>query len=218
MEKLRKHFINTGVVLFSAAFAFVATHEIPFISIAEKWLGDYRIATLTPPASQSQEIVIVSITEDTLKSFPYRSPVDRAFLTSVLKKLDADGAKAIGIDVIFDQPTEDSKDQSLKDEIQRIHTPLVIGYLDANEGLSDDQTDFLNDFVPVADRGYVTLIKDGEDLTVRHIYPGRKSATGEFITGFPIALASKINPSGKYAAERIVWRGHPSNTVPPFKA
>ena len=49
-----------------------------------------------------------------MTQFPYRSPVDRAFLANLLKTLEKKGAKAIGVDVLFDQPTEPEKDALLK--------------------------------------------------------------------------------------------------------
>ncbi len=44
--------------------------------------------------------------EETLSAFPYRSPIDRAFLASVIDALARSGVAAVGLDVVLDRPTE----------------------------------------------------------------------------------------------------------------
>jgi class 3 adenylate cyclase/CHASE2 domain-containing sensor protein len=203
------------VVLLTAAAAVAITQWMPFVAMMENWLSDYRIATLSPPQPQSADIVIVTITEDTLQLFPYRSPLDRRFVASVLKALDNAGAKVIGVDLLFDQATEPAKDEELKATIQNLRTPLVIGIIGEQEGLNDDQQDFLADFVPTDRRAYVTLVKDGIDSTVRRMYPGRMDPNGTFIKGFPLVVLEKIGHHCE--AQTIAWRGPPGNGLPSFR-
>jgi class 3 adenylate cyclase/CHASE2 domain-containing sensor protein len=185
--------------------------------MAENWLSDLRIATLLPAMPQSADVVIVTVTDDTLRRFPYREPVDRHFLAQVLKKLDADGAKAIGIDYLFDHPTEAEKDAELAATLRSLRTPLVIGTIGIDQGLNDDQQTFLEQFVPPGQRAPATLLKDDFDKTVRRLYPGRAGPDGTFRPSFPLALARHVRPDIDGQAATIAWHGAPAKNIPPFK-
>ena len=169
----KRRLAELAIIVMTTAFSVSVTEWMPFVKMVENWLSDYRIATLSPLQPQSPNIVIVTITEDTLEQFPYRSPLDRHFLATVLKTLEGYGAKAIGIDILFDQATETDKDDELKQTLLNLRIPVVVGFIGEQEGLSENQREYLADFVPADFRGYVTLIKDGVDATVRQIYPGR---------------------------------------------
>ena len=43
-----------------------------------------------------------------------RSPVDRAFLADLIERLRAAKVRAIGIDILFDQPTIPQNDERLR--------------------------------------------------------------------------------------------------------
>ncbi len=79
--------------------AVLAAHKVAVLSQLERIVQDIRVATMLPPEPQDPNVVIVAITEDTLKLFPYRSPVDREFLSKLLAGLDAKKPAAIGLDV-----------------------------------------------------------------------------------------------------------------------
>jgi class 3 adenylate cyclase/CHASE2 domain-containing sensor protein len=205
------------VVITVTAVTVGAVQWLPFVEMVENWLSDYRIATLTAPQPQSPDIVIVTITEDTVQQFPYRSPLDRHFVASILTLLDKAGARAIGVDLLFDQPTEDDKDEELRQVIRHLRAPLIIGVIGEPEGLDEDQVSYLADFVPLEHRGYVTLLKDGIDATVRRMYPGRTDSAGHFIPGFPLAIAAQIEPGRHFEALPISWRAGPGNGSPAFR-
>lgn len=200
---------SLAIVLLSSALSYVCVQFLPFLNLAEQWLSDYRISSLTPPVEPSDDIVVLTVTEDTLAQFPYRSPLDRVFLAEVLQQLDQRHVRAIGIDVLFDQPTEHDKDELLKNTIEKMRTPLVIGYADQNEGLSDAQSIFINDFVREEHRGFVILLKDSLSNTVRWIYPGREISPGTFIKGFVPALAETLGIQTLKQDVPIVWRPPP---------
>ena len=86
--------------------------------------------------SKDDDIVIVTITEDTLSTLAYHSPLDRKFLAQVLSTLDANGARAIGLDILFDQPTEKAKDENLRHTILNLSTPLVTAIANQDSGLT----------------------------------------------------------------------------------
>jgi hypothetical protein len=41
---------------------------------------DIRVAAMQAPMPQSKEIAVIGMNEETLARFPYRSPIDRAFI------------------------------------------------------------------------------------------------------------------------------------------
>ncbi len=154
------------VALSAAIVAAFVVHYVAFLTYADRFLGDWEIAALTAPEPQSRDIVVVAITEDTLKAFPYRSPIDRQFLSDLLTTLAARAPRAIGLDILFDQPTEPGKDAALGAALKDIKVPLVVSYTDDTRLVDDDQQKFLDGFVPARERGLATLATDQFD-TVR---------------------------------------------------
>jgi class 3 adenylate cyclase len=209
---MRKYLPRLLIAAVAVAMAYVLIDKLPFLALEENWLSDYRIATLQPAEPQHPDIVVAAITEDTLKLFPYRAPADRRFLAGLLADLDAAGVRAVGVDVLFDQPTEAAKDQELRQALASMKAPVVVSYAGAEEGLDEDQRDYLDEFVPAPLRGYATLRKDGYDSVVREMFEGRGATPG-----FALALARKVEPARAFAAEAIAWRGAPSADKPAFR-
>jgi len=102
------------LTLVSASVTAALPHVLPIFTAAEEWVADLRIAHLTPDEAVSEEIIILAITDDTLAALPYRSPVDRGFLAELIQILRARDVRAIGLDILFDQPTEPAKDAQLQ--------------------------------------------------------------------------------------------------------
>jgi adenylate cyclase len=215
---LRQIPVQLAIVALAAALSLATVAKIPFAAMGERWLSDYRIATLLPTEKQHPDIVVVAITEDTLQRFPYRSPVDRAFLASVIQTLEKDGARAIGIDILFDQPTEAAKDEALKAVLAASTVPISIAIAGPEDGLMPEQIAYLNDFVPPRLRGYTNLVKDAFDATVRTAFPGRAAADGVFVPGLAFALAAKLGTVSEPAqAPEIAWHGRPDADTPAFR-
>ena len=97
-----------------ALLSVASVNSLPMIRVAENLLYDLRISYLSSANDQSNEIIIVGITEDTLSAMPYRSPIDRQFVSDLILELDNKGVKAIAVDILFDQPTEPMKDAVLR--------------------------------------------------------------------------------------------------------
>jgi adenylate cyclase len=181
-----------GIVVMAAVLALLGQHFVPPFALTERWLADFRIATLVEPVPPHDQIVVVAITEDTLQLFPYRSPVDRMFLSGVLSALDAKGVAAIGIDLLFDQPTEPAKDRALFDQLGRMAARVVVAFADEKDGLTAVQAEWLKAFIPPSLRAYANLAKDPLDGTARWIYPGRPDGDGVPVPG----LAQALEPAG----------------------
>jgi adenylate cyclase len=191
---------------------------LPFLASIERWIADYRIATLTPPEPQHPDIAIVAITEETLELFPYRSPVDRKFLSELLKLLEARQVRGILLDVLFDQPTEDDKDDLLKQTLDELKVPIAVSYGRQEEQLTDRQVEYLDEFLRPDIRGFANLVKDRFDDTARWIYPGRNLPDGTFLPGVVAVLLKKLGlpaPNGRVA---LAYRGRPDSKTEPFRS
>ncbi len=114
---------------------------------AEHALFDARVVASAPLVHQDNRIVLVPYTDETLIATGKRSPLDRTTLARALTRLDAMGAKAIGIDILTDQPQAD--DPVLIAAFHRMHTPTFLAYASA-AGVSDKilyrQQQFLDRF------------------------------------------------------------------------
>lgn len=214
----RRALTFAGSALLAAATATLAVGYVPLLAHFERFSADFRTAWLMPAEAQDQNVVVVSITEETLTQFPYRSPVDRAFLADVLKLLASRNVRAIGVDVLFDQPTEWEKDQRLQATLENLGVPLVVGYVEEAEIVNDEQAKFLADFVPPPLRALSNDTTDEIDNTVRWIYPGRVRADGSFLLGFDYAVAARAGVEVRPEQVEIFWHGKPAGVAEPFRS
>ena len=217
LARLKKAVILALIVGGVSAATIGAFRGLPFLASAERWIADYRIATLLAPEPQSEDIVVVAITEETLELFPYRSPVDRKFVADLLKTLEQRGVRGILVDILFDQPTEDEKDDYLKETLDAIKVPLVISYGRQENFLTDEQVEFLDDFVKPEQRGFADLLDDGFDAVVREIYPGRKLPDETFLPGVAPALDKKLGVAPPETVIALAYHGRPNVETPAFK-
>jgi adenylate cyclase len=121
---------------------------IPVVADAERSLYDLRAYVTARRIDQDQRIQIVVYDDETLIAARKRSPLDRGLLAKALTNLDAMGAKAIGVDILFDQPQDE--DDALVAALRAMKTPIFIGYTD-RESTADDivfrQQQYLDGFV-----------------------------------------------------------------------
>jgi len=204
------------VTFIAAGGAYFATHYVSFLTLAERAIEDFRLATVQKPEPQDPNIVIIGITEETLALFPYREPVDRGFLADLLETIAAKHPRAVGVDILFDQPTEEEKDDRLKKVIAEYPVPIVFSYTDKAEEVSDDQLEYLNGFVPPADRVQAYLPEDALDAKVRTIPASRKMRDGSTMPGFARGLVGKLGIEVPDKITRMVWHGSPDIESKPF--
>ena len=220
-----------GLVLVAAISAIVsmaAVANFPALTQADRYVQDWEIAYLLSPEPQDKDIVVVAVNEETLQQFPYRSPVDRAFIANLLTTLAARHPRAIGVDFLFDQPTEPAKDALLRKTLASLPVPLVVAYLPAaapanarilqthSDSVVDaQQAGYLNSFVPPHTRAAVNLALD-QFGTVRWIYPGAPQKDGKYLMSFPRAVAAAAGVLSPPRMVPLVWHGKPSRNEPAF--
>jgi adenylate cyclase len=96
----------------------------------DKWSYDWRTYFLSTRApSQRDDIALVVINEDSVADYPY-NVVDRGLLAGLVRALDEAGAKAIGLDFVFERPTEPQKDRALIQAITTSTRPVVLAAID----------------------------------------------------------------------------------------
>jgi adenylate cyclase len=125
-----------------------------------------------PLAAQYSGISVITINEATMARLPYRSPIDRGFLSDVLLAIEGAGVRAVAFDILFDQPTEADKDLRLAETIRNYPVPVVLAWADERAGLTDKQQVWLEEFLSVSGAlpGVVELQLDA-DAVVRHHQP-----------------------------------------------
>ena len=213
-KKVKEILTSLGVAVLATVLAVAATKYLTFLSSLENIAADIRVSALQPPAPQSKDVVIAAINEETLSQFQYRSPVDRAFLANLLKTLEKKGAKAIAVDVLLDQPTEEVKDNLLKKTIREIQTPLFFSYSNTPTVVNEDQLAYMNDFVPEDKRGGANLVTDPFDGTVRWTFAGETNPG--MPVGFPRKVAQLVGIDTPKRNEEIAWRAQPDAETPAF--
>ena len=165
---------------------------------AEQWLHDFRLAYLAPLVEQSADVVVLAIDEETLRLMPYRSPLDRSFLARLVESLtNLHRIRAIGIDVIFDQPTVPDADEQLRSAILRAEVPVIVATGEEQAGMTKQQLDFQDTYLDGIGKGSAVL--SVESSAVRTYYPyaptsGRSSFVHSIATAADIAAPSEPLP------------------------
>ncbi len=209
---------SIAIVVISTAFFFTLPAYLPLAANIETWSRDIRIAAATPNMEQSQEIVVVTLTDVTLDMFPYRLPADRAFLAELIRYLEDSGARAIGIDILFDRWTEDEKDQDLLATLHNATIPVLPIWGGEGLGTVGTRREILDQFIGDTPTGYGVLIHDRADDTVRihKPYPYDQEEDGPIHVSFPVAIATALGYDVPTDVHSIAFRGLPEDGTTSF--
>lgn len=145
----------TLVVLCAALFIARFSWELPYGQVptpltgeAERALYDLRAYYAADLVEQDSRVVLVVYTDQTLINARKRSPLDRGLLARTLTTLDTMGAKAIGIDILFDQPQDEDAD--LIAALRAMQTPVAVAYANVATNRDDvvyEQQQYLDEFL-----------------------------------------------------------------------
>lgn len=139
------------LALFVARFSWVmpgGDEPTPLTNAAELALFDTRAYLAADLVEQDDRIILVVYDDQALINLEQRSPLPRDALAEALSNLDQMGAKAIGIDILFDQPQPD--DALLIETLRNMQTPTAVGYANVATNASDivyEQQVFLEEFM-----------------------------------------------------------------------
>jgi adenylate cyclase len=121
---------------------------LPFTDNAERALFDWRSYVLAEQVEQDSRVQIIAYNDRTLIALGKRSPLDRGMLARALRNIDSMGARAIGIDMLFDQPQDE--DEDLIAALRAMQTPVAVGYAEVDVNALDiqfEQQQYLDAFM-----------------------------------------------------------------------
>ncbi|MEA3060530.1 MAG: adenylate cyclase, partial [Sphingomonadales bacterium] len=198
----------TTAFLLLALLAARLSWELPLTGDAERALYDIRFVRSAPRVAQDPRIVLVTYDDQTLRQLGKRSPLDRRLLAQTLAVLDALHPKAIGIDILFDQPQ--AEDPLLLATFRRMRTPTFLAYADASENpdqIEYEQQQFLRAFLraartPAVRPASIKLEPDFEDDVARR-WPVQK---GNLPPELANAMAGPVHPEFAHYARSIAYR------------
>jgi adenylate cyclase len=154
--------IGTARLITTTAFIILAlgfarySWNVMLAKDAERALYDVRSLLAAPHVETDPRIAMVTFTEDTLRATGRRSPLDRSMLARGLTQLDKMGAKAIGIDILVDQPTPE--DPILINAFRSMKTPTYLAFASHKTNgtfMTYDQEEFLKNFLSQTKPGNV---------------------------------------------------------------
>ena len=119
--------VVTALLLALALLLARYSWDLPFTNNAERALYDSRVYELAEEVEQDQRLAIVRYTDQTLIQLQKRSPLDRGLLAQALRQIDTMNPKAIGIDILFDQPQEE--DAELIEVLRGLNAPSAIAFV-----------------------------------------------------------------------------------------
>ncbi|MBC7950449.1 MAG: adenylate/guanylate cyclase domain-containing protein [Rhodospirillaceae bacterium] len=211
MENALSHWDALRVAAGAAAIILAALHGLAPLTSADRLVEDFAVARLAPATPQHDRIAIIAITEDSLAALPYRSPLDRAMLAGVAVALKEKGAAVIGLDVLFDQPSEPAKDAALREALTAPGPPVVVLAAGSAAQLTERQRQFHSDFLHGLLAGHGHLARDRLDGVVRRQVPWLE---GKF--SLPATMAAAIGLVPRTLAPSVIDWLRPANDVGAF--
>jgi len=197
-------------------FVFGANRVIGFIALVENTLEDFYSSIMLPYNPQNDDIIIVTITENTLSQFDYRSPVDRSFLKQLTVALSSAQVRAMAFDILFDQKTEPEKDKDFLKALEAAPMPIIIAWAGVEDNLTNAQASFLNAYTKNFIRGYVKLGAGNSDGVIRWIEKGFQNES-QTILSFPYSIADAIGVKPLAERRQISFSLGPDSEASPFK-
>src|SRR5262245_43684905 len=123
-ESARRIVWLVTIVIISTATGLGLSWRLPELDVAARdWLLRSRSA-IAPPT----EVVIVAIDERSIARLG-RFPWPRSLTARVLDRINAAGTKAVALDVLYSEPTEQDEDQALVAAIARAGNIVVAAQL-----------------------------------------------------------------------------------------
>ncbi len=208
------------ILIVAVTVALVFTRPPSPLAAAERLAEAVAFRFLGPRLPPEPDVVVVAITEDTLATFPYRSPIDRGFLAEVIDTLARQGAAAVGLDVVLDRPTEPAKDAALRRMLVRTDLPVVAISIAPDTTMPADRRRFLDGFLTGVRTGDANLSRDRFDDVIRDHVPLHPATR---LPSFPMAIAAALGapvPAGPFPIEwrRSSRRPHVGPDVPVYPA
>ncbi len=209
-------FIGLLLTINSTLFSIFIVNYIQMVKIAENHFDDIRVSSLALPRPQAKDIAVVLISEETLSRLPYRSPLDRALIADLLVQLEKRSVTAIGLNVVFDRPTEAEKDRRLSEVFRGIRVPLIVSTISNIVESSPQRLSYSRKYLQGLQTGLSHVYRDFLDQTVREVQI--RHIQGRTVQlGFAAAIAYTLGKDlPDVESLRIDFRAGPNLDTPPF--
>jgi len=129
---IRRKLIRRAAIAIALVFASLippfVVKDLPLTGDLERLAHDVYRAALAPKVGMVPEIAIIEYDDVTARETRKTSPIDRALVAKAIQAADAGGAKAIGVDFFFAQPTDD--EDALVEVLNAVSTPIFMVYAD----------------------------------------------------------------------------------------
>ena len=211
-------------LLLSAVFAVLSTlllaYLVPVFAPGllrfEHAMGELRTAAMSDRlASQHPLVAIVAVTDETLNDYKARLPIDAGVLARSIDAIDAAGAKAIGLDILFVRTARPENEAELIAAIRRAKAKIVLATADERVDLSPGQRErqqaFLRDALRPA--GFANLAVE-RDFVVR--FKAQPFPGSVFPKSFAEALAENAGYASTAKRRRIAWLRPPADQSDTF--
>src|SRR5690606_17682648 len=164
----------TALLLVAALLLARFSWLLPVTEEAERSLYDLRSFVLAEQVEQDDRIALVVYTDQTLIAARKRSPLDRGLLAAALRNIDTMGAKAIGIDILFDQPQDE--DDELIATLRAMETPVSVALAETETNEADitfEQQAYLEQFLARLEgsRAHPASIRLDNSFGVARLWP-----------------------------------------------
>ncbi|MCB1743885.1 MAG: CHASE2 domain-containing protein [Gammaproteobacteria bacterium] len=200
--------IAAGAWVAATAWSVGRASDVSWLLWLEHWTGDFRTALLSHrPKRPHERVALITIDDDTMQPYIYRSPIDRRLLASLVSAIDKAGAKAIGLDFLFLKATEKRKDEELIEALRKARARIVVASADKRVDIRPAQADYQRRFLKEtgATGGYANLLT-GKDRVVRYV---AAPADPAFPKSFAVALAKPGAAPPGNGPRRIAWMLNP---------
>ncbi|MCX6137767.1 MAG: CHASE2 domain-containing protein [Ignavibacteriales bacterium] len=150
-----------------------------------------------PIPKESLDVVIVTISDKSENSVPHQFPFPRNYYARAVRNLNRAGARAIGIDLTFEQPDANGPkyDQELFDAIRTYRNVVVAGKTEikiAEASIKRTDENYHTIFYPADSSVGVVYVPEDEDGIFRRYVPFAKVPGEEtYVPTFAFALLNK---------------------------
>lgn len=156
-----------SLLLAVVTFYFIAS--LPFINIIYQKSYDvlFKIEyKLRPPPLAINDILLVTIDNDTLKNMPQAWPYPRSDFAKVIENLKKAGAKVIGIDFVFLGKSTIQDDELLRTALGDDNKVILASAIDESGALNLDSLSGISSEIP---RAIITKLQDSDGIIRKNL-------------------------------------------------
>ena len=211
---MNSQLIWLGGYVIAIVLALIFTPLLQTLLPFEHSTDDLRAALLSDRLEgQHPSVAVVLINENTLRKYEVKTqqPLDRKMLADILRRIEATGARGIGMDIYFLRETDPVKDTLLVDTLKDLKRDVVLGVWDERAPIETHQKDFQESFIATIRRrpvGYLNLRQELENGAIR--YHALPAASRKYPDSFALQMARLIDPNTLPAdGRRIAWLDRP---------